>query len=82
MESAMKYAIGLIFACAFALLGRFQAKNPEKVARIFAFGQEPRKFSVTYFRYCGLFFYVMFGLGAIFYMLLIPLALLGFHFGE
>jgi hypothetical protein len=82
MQSAMSFIIGLIFTCAFSLIGKFIVKNPEKVARVFAFGQHPRKFSVTYFRYCGWVFFAFFGMGAIFYMLLIPLALLGFHFGE
>jgi len=82
MESAMKFAVGLLSACAFSFIGKFMARNPEKVARVFAFGQDPVKFLVTYFRYCGLFFYVFFGVGAVFYMVLIPFALLGFNFGQ
>ena len=78
----MEYTVGLIFACIFCFVGRYMTKYPEKVARIFAFGQDPMKLSVTYFRYCGWFFLVMSGLGVVFYMVLIPLALLGFNFGQ
>jgi len=81
MHSATQYAIGLIFACAFSFAGRVMANNPERTSRMFSFGNTPTNFHVKYFRFTGLFFFVMGGLGAIFYMILIAPALFGFSLG-
>lgn len=51
---AFASAIGLVFA------GRFIVRNPEKLHRIFTFGQAPTRFGVGFFRVLG-WFYIWFG---------------------
>jgi hypothetical protein len=48
--------------------GKHSISRPEGVARAFALGQPPAKFSIAFFRVVGRFFCAMSVLGVIFYL--------------
>lgn len=82
MQLALKHFMLLIFAIPISWLGWLISRNPERTSRIFTFGQAPTKFTVGYFRIVGRVFAIVFALGSIIYLILIPLDLLGVNFGQ
>lgn len=77
MQFALFHLVLFGFACTFAWIGRLMWRHPEQASRFFTFGQPPNRFSTSFFRIVGRLFAVMFALGAIMYLVLIPLDLLG-----
>ena len=82
MNSAVQHLILLFFSCLISWIGWLQSHNPEKASRIFLFGQTPTKFSLAFFRITGRIFNVFFAVGAILYLIMIPLDLLGVNLGQ
>lgn len=82
MHIAVAHALGLFFATAVAKLGWFLAHNPERGYRVFLFGQEPpfgKRFALTWSRTVGWMFAVGGWLGAVLYLVLIPIDLFHSH---
>jgi hypothetical protein len=50
------YFFGILSACAVFCVGRYLIAQPEKVARVFAFGQQSVCFSISFFRIVGRFY--------------------------
>jgi hypothetical protein len=82
MQSAFRHFVLLCVACVLTWLGYLISSYPEKTSRIFTFGQQPNRYSITFFRIVGRVFLVMFALGTLMYLVLIPLDLLGTSFGH
>jgi hypothetical protein len=75
MEAARVHAIMLVFAALFASLGRLIARNPETAHNFFTLGMRPTWGSglgVTWCRFVGRLFTVVFSFGAILYLVMIP----------
>jgi hypothetical protein len=69
----------LVFAVALSRVGWFMAHNPERAARFFTFGTEPifgSNFGTAWCRIVGWTFTWGFGLGAVLYLILIPIDIL------
>jgi len=47
---------GILSACGVFWLGNYMIAQPERVARDFAFGQQPTNPSLTFFRFVGRFY--------------------------
>jgi hypothetical protein len=76
MEEAFYHLIGLVFAIAMAIFGRFSIRNPVKVSRFFTFGYGgDNRFHLAWNKIQGWFFLVFGILGAIMYAVLIPIDL-------
>jgi len=56
MNAIPGYFFGILSACAVFCLGRYLIAQPEKVSRIFAFGQQPVNPSISFFRLVGRFY--------------------------
>ncbi len=82
MQWALLHLVLLCFACAFSWVGWLMAHYPQKAARFFTFGRPETKFAVSYCRIIGWIFAAVFALGAIVYLILIPLDLLGIGLGK
>ena len=77
MQEACYHAIGLVFAVALAILGRFVTRHPERMVRFFTFGAANETgFFVGFSRAVGWFYFVGGILGVITYLIMIPFDLM------
>jgi hypothetical protein len=77
VRDAFHHLIGLVFAVVFCRIGRSTAQNPGNAYRVLSFGQSPEvKSFADLLRAVGWCFAVAFGLGAILYLVLIPVDIL------
>jgi len=82
MHWALGHLVLFCFALAVAWIGYQMSRHPEKTSSIFLFDQPPNRFSIGFFRILGRAFLVAFALGAVMYLILIPLDLLGLNLGH
>jgi hypothetical protein len=77
MQRAIFHAVCLLLAITTAWLGRFVTRYPARMVRFFIFGVENEPgFFVAFSRAAGWLFMVMGILGAILYIIMIPVDLL------
>jgi hypothetical protein len=80
MHWALGHFVLFGFAGAISWVGRRMWKHPEKACKVLTFGQPPNRFSIAFLRIVGQVFTVMFALGAVMYLIMIPLDLFGVTF--
>jgi hypothetical protein len=79
MNPVVDYSIGLLFCCGLFYASRYSFAHPEKIARFFAWGQPPVRWTITSARLGGRFFLVMSVIGVVFYLFLVVANLFGKH---
>jgi cytochrome b561 len=76
MRAALAHTLMLVFAAVVARTGWFMAHAPERALRFFTLGTDPvfgKTFGATWCRTLGWIFTWFFGIGVVFYLILIPI---------
>jgi hypothetical protein len=68
MNAIPGYFLGVVCCCGLFFFGKYSITQPERVARVFAWGQTPVSFSVVFFRTLGRFFCWVAAVGVVFYL--------------
>ena len=76
MHTTLAHTLMLVFAAVVARIGWFMAHNPERALRFFTLGTDPvlgKIFETIWCRTLGWIFTWFFGIGVVFYLILIPI---------
>ena len=77
MQTVIQFLFLFCAVCLFSWVGRSMHRNPESIGRFLSFGKSSTKFRMAFIRVVGRIFQIFFALGAVMYLTLLVLALLG-----